>query len=248
MAAITGTGSISASASAKDSDHCLQIFLGRRQFRKSGGTARFRDLAPCLLDVDPGSQSGGGHYFYQDVWALRHLSVIRPSIHHDFGSRLDGFVAQATAICPIVYWDIRRPHFQLPDFEFRRATITKLPLEDGSVTSISCLHVAEHIGLGRYGDPIDPQGTEKALMELQRALAPGGVLLFSMPVGRERVEFNSQRVWNPMRPIELLCKMKLIEFSAVNDEGKFLPFINPRDLTNARYACGLYQMIRQKVE
>src|ERR1035437_9128085 len=77
----------------------------------------------------------------------------------------------------------------LPSFQYRIKVLV----------SVSCLHVAEHIGLGRYGDPIDPLGTNKALLELQRVLAPGGVLLFSMPVGRERVEFNAQRIWDPRR-------------------------------------------------
>lgn len=222
----------------------FRYFSDWRLFQRAGGTALFTDLAPCLFDTDPRSQSGGGHYFYQDVWALRHLGAIRPTVHHDFGSRLDGFVAQATAICPVVYWDIRPPHFHLPGLEFREADITDVPLEDGSAASISCLHVAEHIGLGRYGDPIDPLGTEKAITELQRALAPGGVLLFSMPVGRERVEFNAQRIWNPLRVIDLLGKMELVEFSAVTDNNEFLQFIDPGSVANAKYACGLYRLIR----
>lgn len=222
-----------------------RYFSELQRFRSLGGVADFGELAPCLFDVDTESQSGGGHYFYQDVWALRHLALLRPSVHHDVGSRLDGFAAQATAICPIVYLDIRSPHFQLPDFEFRQGNIVNLPLGDGSVASISCLHVAEHIGLGRYGDPIDPLGTERALIELQRVLAPAGVLLFSMPVGRERVEFNAQRIWNPLRPIELLRQMDLVEFSAVDDDGEFRPFVEPQSFAHSKYACGLYRFVRQ---
>jgi hypothetical protein len=145
-----------------------------------------------------------------------------------------------------VYWDIRAPGFQLPDFEFREGSILDLPLPNRSQSSISCLHVAEHIGLGRYGDPIDPQGTHKALLELQRVLAPGGTLLFSMPVGRERVEFNAQRIWSPMRVPGVLNELDLTEFSAVNDRGEFLQFVDPKQMNNAKYACGLYRFIRPK--
>ena len=35
---------------------------------------------------------------------------------------------------------------------------------------MSCLHVAEHIGLGRYGENIDINGTKNAVEELQRIL------------------------------------------------------------------------------
>ncbi len=43
-----------------------------------------------------------------------------------------------------------------------------------SVESLSCKHVIEHIGLGRYGDVLDPGGDLKAISELKRALAVGG--------------------------------------------------------------------------
>src|SRR5437764_14685442 len=84
-------------------------------FRKLGGYAPFSEIAPQLCDRLSTTQSGGGHYFYQDVWALRQLKRFQPAEHHDVGSRLDGFVAQATVICPVFYWDIRAPQFELPD-------------------------------------------------------------------------------------------------------------------------------------
>lgn len=223
-----------------------KYFRDWRQYRNLGGSARFSDLAPRLFDADPSSQSGGGHYFYQDVWALRCLAAARPAVHHDVGSRLDGFVAQATAVCPVVYWDIRPPRIRLPDFVFAKGSILSLPLRDRSLASISCLHVAEHVGLGLYGDALDPCGTQKALLELQRVLAPGGVLLFSMPVGRERVEFNAQRIWDPHRPVEMLKELDWVEFSAVNDRGEFLKIADCDRLSRAKYACGLYKFVRSR--
>jgi len=171
---------------------------------------------------------------------LRQLSRFKPLEHHDFGSRLDGFVAQATSICPIFYWDIRAPNFHLPDFSFRKADILHLPLEDRSLRSASCLHVAEHIGLGRYGDSLDPKGAQKALLELQRVVASGGQLLFSIPVGRERVEFNAQRIWNPMKAIDILGRLQLQEFSVVTDEDTFIENANPEEFVTQKFACGLY--------
>src|ERR1043165_9154662 len=120
-----------------------RYFTEWRQFRKLGGDAAFSELAPCLLDADPSTQSGGNHYFFQDIWALRQIASQPPPVHHDVGSRLDGFVGQATAICPVVYWDIRPPSFQgLPNFTFRQGSILELPVDDQSWVSVSCLHVA----------------------------------------------------------------------------------------------------------
>jgi len=216
----------------------------RRKFISMGGDAPFSELQPCFSDRQASTQSGGGQYFYQDIWALKKLAQARPGEHHDIGSRLDGFVGQATAICPVVYWDIRPPQFQLPGFQFRLGGFPRLPVPDHSISSLSCLHVAEHIGLGRYGERLDPLGTQTALAELMRILAPGGQLLLSMPIGQERVCFNAQRVWHPERPIAALKELRLMEFSAVNDSGEFLENASPTDLAQSKNSCGLYRFER----
>ena len=74
----------------------------------------------------------------------------------------------------------------------------------GSVDSLSCLHTIEHVGLGRYGDPVDPEGWVVAVRELARILAPGGRLYLGTPIGRERVCFNSERVFSPKTILEAL--------------------------------------------
>jgi hypothetical protein len=100
--------------------------------------------------------------------------------------------------------------------------------------------VAEHIGLGRYRDKIAPNGTEKCLDELERVLAQGGQLLFSMPIGRERVEFNAQRIWHPLRPVDQFRSLALQEFSVVTDDNIFLEKVRPEEFAAQKYACGLY--------
>jgi len=214
-----------------------------KQFQALGGEAHFEDLAPSLLERN-NKQSGAGHYFYQDIWALNKLAELRPSEHHDVGSRLDGFVGQATAICHVICYDIRPPNFKLPRFEFRQSSVLNLPLTDQSIASLSCLHVGEHIGLGRYGDDLDPDGTCKALKELMRVLAKGGQLLLSLPIGRERVCFDAERIWHPERAPEVLSDLRLVEFRAVDDEGEFRDDIAPSQLCKADYSCGLYCFTR----
>jgi SAM-dependent methyltransferase len=222
----------------------VQFLRERSRFMAMQGDAPFEELQPGLFDKTPQTQSGGGHYFYQDIWALTKLAELSPEVHHDVGSRYDGFVGQATAICRVVAFDIRPPNIQLPRFEFRQGSILDLPLDDASVHSLSCLHVAEHVGLGRFGDELDPDGTKKALRELSRVLARGGQLLFSMPIGRERVCFNAHRVWHPERPVELFPELRLVEFKAVDDDGEFRTEAAPADFAEATFACGLYRFIK----
>jgi predicted SAM-dependent methyltransferase len=119
-------------------------------------------------------------------------------------------------------------------------SVLSMPFPDKSIKSLSCLHVAEHVGLGRYGDSLDPAGTRKAAAELQRVLAPGGMLLFSLPVGRPRVCFNGHRVHSPAAIPEMFPELELKEFAGVDDSGRFLRDLAPGEFADAGYACGLF--------
>lgn len=198
------------------------------------------EIYPCLFDSNSQSQSGRGHYFYQDVWALSRISEVCPDRHVDVGSRIDGFVGQLTAICPVEYVDIRPAPASIENLSVKAGSIVTLPYNDGSLHSLSSLHVIEHIGLGRYGDPIDPDGTAKAARELTRVLAVSGRLYIGTPIGRERVAFNAHRISCPLRLLQRFHGLTLIEFSVVDDDGKFKRFADPRDYCTADYACGLF--------
>ncbi|CAN5895341.1 hypothetical protein BH11BAC4_BH11BAC4_01180 [soil metagenome] len=217
-----------------------------KYYKQKGGILSFRYIYPSLYFKQQDIQSGGGHYFYQDIWALKKLALLKPSIHYDIGSRFDGFAGQATAICNITSIDIRPPTFNLPGLQFLQGDILKLPFKDNTVQTLSCLHTIEHIGLGRYGDPINPEGFNEALMELQRILVPGGSLILSMPVGKERVEFNAQRILDPLSCIKKLDRMELVEFSIVNDYDQFIENTDPVSYSSARYSCGLYLFSKKK--
>lgn len=179
------------------------------------------------------------HYFYQDIWAFRRIRESKAERHVDIGSRID-LVGFLTALTKVVFVDIRPLEAELENFESIKGDILALPFEDDSVDSLSCLHVAEHIGLGRYGDRLDPLGTKKACRELARVLARGGNLYFSLPVGKPELYFNAHRVHSPGQILDYFSDLALVEFSGINDAGMFKRHINPSDLENADYACGLF--------
>ena len=218
----------------------LTFYKSWKQYKKQGGELSFRYNYPYLNLCSHDVQSGGGQYFYQDIWALKKLSELKPVMHYDIGSRFDGFTGQATAICPVTSIDIRPPSFTLPGLHFLKGDILALPFDSNTISTLSCLHTIEHIGLGRYGDAINPQGFEQSLAEMQRVIAPGGYLVLSMPVGEERTEFNAQRILDPLSCIYLLDHMQLIEFSIINDSDEFIENANPGDYCHAKNSCGLY--------
>jgi len=123
--------------------------------------------------------------------------------------------------------------------------LLRLPLRSDSVSSLSCLHAAEHAGLGRYGDPLDPAGTRKAAAELSRVLAPGGSLFFAVPVGRQRVAFNAHRIHSPATIIDYFGGLELVEFSGVGDDRRFRERIDLHELDDADYALGMFWFRKQ---
>lgn len=159
-------------------------------------------------------------YFHQDLWAAQVVFARRIAELVDVGSRLDGFVAHVVSHCRVVYLDIRPPPVRVTGLAFVQASALQLPFGDNSVGALSCLHVIEHIGLGRYGDPVDPEGYLRAAREFCRVLKPGGLLILGTPVGRERLCFDGQRVFDPQTIVDSFAGLRLVRFSLITDSCK----------------------------
>lgn len=201
---------------------------------------QLRHLQPYLVDRYDESGVASGAYFHQDLWAARKIFVANPDRHWDVGSRIDGFIAHLLSFRSVNVIDIRVLESQIQGLEFHQGDVTSLKFPDNSISSLSCLHAMEHVGLGRYGDPINPMGYMEGMLQLQRVLAPGGKLYFSVPIGIERVEFNGQRVFNPKTIIDVFSELKLIEFAAVNESGNLIDPAEWQDYCSCSCACGLF--------
>ena len=196
------------------------------------------DLQPCLGDwsthtpFDP-------HYFYQGAWLARRVIATKTPKHVDIGSSVLT-ISVLSAQVETVFVDYRPLKASLPGLTSIAGNILDLPFADASIDSLSCLHVIEHIGLGRYGDPIDPQGSIKAALELQRIVSRGGNLFLSLPIGRERVCFNAHRVHAPSSVLALFADMNLVEFSFVDDAGQYCEHQSMETADGLEYGCGLF--------
>ena len=205
---------------------------------------KLKDSYPCLFDRTA-KTSVDSHYFYQHIWAFEKILASSAESHVDVGSSVD-FVGLLSTITKVQFVDIRPLDVSnIKNLESIKGSILDLPYEDNSVKSMSCLHVAEHIGLGRYGDPLDPQGTQKAAAELSRCLATGANLYFSLPVGKPRLCFNAHRIHSPPQILEYFSGLKLVEFSGTNDKKEFIRNADIEDFENQRYACGMFGFTKE---
>ena len=222
----------------------LKDFFAFRSLQSPGNrrfTLHWSDQWPCLLDKTPFTKFDR-HYIYHTSWASRILGQTRTNSHVDISSSLY-FVGILSAFIPIAFYDYRPANLQLSDLSIHHADLTKLPFEDGSFPSISCMHVVEHVGLGRYGDPLDSDGDLTAISELKRVLALNGNLLFVVPVGKPRIAFNAHRIYSFEQIQSYFSDLVLKEFYLIPDDSTGeAPLLNPspKIVAEQNYACGCF--------
>jgi SAM-dependent methyltransferase len=194
---------------------------------------------PCLYDKTA-NMGFDRHYVYHLAWATRVLQQTQPKRHTDISSLIH-FSAMISAFMQVDYYDYRKPNITLPGLIAGQADLLHLPFADGSIASLSCMHTVEHIGLGRYGDPLDYDGDIKAINELQRVLAQGGNLLFVVPVGTPKIYFNAHRVYSMEQIITSFASLTLKEFTLIKEyEGGLIPNATAEDVQQEKYGCGCF--------
>jgi hypothetical protein len=189
-----------------------------------------------------------GAYFHQDLWAARKVFERQPVKHVDIGSRIDGFVTHCLTFREIEVIDIRPLKSAVRGLNFTQMDVMKceqIPAE--YCDSISCLHALEHFGLGRYGDPLDPNGHIYGLCGLKKLLKTPGYLLLSVPIGAERIYFDAHRVFDPKK---LMLYMEtqgfdLLSFSFVDDDGMFHEDVDIGAVPALFCGCGLFDLIKR---
>lgn len=207
----------------------------------SGFPLKLRNTFPCLLDRYENSGTLPRHYFWQDLWGARKVFKSGVRRHYDIGSRLDGFIAHCLPFCEIVMLDIRPLSMQIQNLQFQQTNCMDMnQISDGSIASLSSFHAIEHFGLGRYGDPIDPLGHQKAIAEMKRIICDDGSIYFSVPIGMQRIEFNAHRIFDPLEIIRLFEGFELVEFSAIDDDDAFFENVAVESYRTLNYGCGVF--------
>ncbi|MDP3996377.1 MAG: DUF268 domain-containing protein [bacterium] len=193
----------------------LLIFFGDyRKYKNikpnNNFTLKTEDLYPRIFDktdITPLAPV----YFFQNSWCAKKIFENKPERHFDIGSdaKMMGIISQFT---PTTMIDIRPLPFSMQGLSFTKGDLLDLPFENGSIKSLSSICVIEHVGLGRYGDPLDSFGSEKSVKELSRVLAEGGNLYVSVPVDRDNITyFNAHRAFRRDYVLEIFSSLKLAE-------------------------------------
>ena len=108
----------------------------------------------------------------------------------------------------IICSDSRLKVYTVKEFEQNPRTFDAL-------LSVSSL---EHDGLGRYGDPIDPNADLKFMEKAKKLIPKDGLFFLQVPVAKDRLNFNGNRIYGKLRLPMLLKGWKILETYGFSEE------------------------------
>ena len=164
------------------------------------------------------------HYGLTDTWLYKALDkysikkknvAVMGSVRPVYESIVISYGGNPTTIeyNPIIADDIRLETVTVKDFDNN-------PNQFDAALSISSF---EHDGLGRYGDPLNPNADIIAMEKMKTILTDNGILFLSVPIGSDTLVWNAHRVYGPLRLPKLLDGWKFLGFFPST-----APLLNPR--------------------
>jgi len=222
---------------------------GRRSNEKQHFS--FGMMYPILDERFQESGSASGHYFHQDLLVAQRVFKNNPVTHLDIGSRVDGFIAHIASFRKIEVLDVRSTEAKVKNILFKTADL--MHLNESLIEccdSLSCLHALEHFGLGRYNDTVKYDGHLDGLNSMHQILKPNGKFYFSVPIGKQRVEFNAHRVFSLSYLLNLFdSKYTIDRFSYVDDNGDLhenvaIDKVDISENFGCIYGCGIFEMTK----
>ena len=172
-------------------------------FSKLKLTPKLIRLAYRFIDVEASAETAP-----PDERIIEYAFVIEKLASIPIGKVLDvGCTARLNYLPPALaslgweVWgiDLREFKFKHPNFHLVLGDIRKTDFPDNYFDAVYAVSTIEHIGLsGRYGvTKEDPEGDTKTIKEIARILRPGGILLCTVPYGREaRIIKSLQRIYD----------------------------------------------------
>lgn len=239
--------------SIKGLNFYFRDYLTLKKQLKTNKEFKFGKFFPILHEKYEDSGVLRGHYFHQDLLVAQKIYKNKPVLHVDIGSRTDGFVAHVASFRKVEVFDIRPLVSKVKNIIFNQSDL--MQLQDDLINycdSLSSLHAIEHFGLGRYGDPIDFEGHFKAINNIHKMLKSNGKFYFSVPIGKQRIEFNAHRVFSVEYLLNHLHDKFIIDnFNYVDDSGDL--FTNApltkesiQSNFNCKYGCGIFELTKKK--
>lgn len=141
-----------------------------------------------------------------------------------------------------VYGIDGEPYPEGHPFTFVQGDIMQMPFDDNFFEIVTVVSTIEHVGLGRYGDPVVADGDKQAIAEIVRVLKPSGMMIMTIPCGYDTMHRSKEgmllgRVYSSQSLVKLLSGFKILEMSyIVKRKGIWFPTVISRAEREVRRA------------
>lgn len=96
-------------------------------------------------------------------------------------------------------------------------TVEELNNNPKKFDAVFCISSIEHDGLGRYGDPLNPSADINFMKKIkEEILKPTGMLFLAVPIGRDLITWNRDRVYGKIRFPMLIDGWNIIDHFGFN--------------------------------
>ncbi|HWH12706.1 MAG TPA: DUF268 domain-containing protein [Solirubrobacteraceae bacterium] len=150
-------------------------------------------------------------------FALSAIGRLQPGARVlDFGSSESSLALSLASLgFEVTALDLRPYPFEHPQLDVVVSAIETWASEPGRFDAVLCVSTLEHVGLGWYGDPRhEAEGDRQALARLSDLLAPGGLLVLTLPYGARSVD-SLQRRYDREQLDNLIEGWEIVERSIV---------------------------------
>lgn len=99
----------------------------------------------------------------------------------------------------------------------KTTSYTDFTISEKQYDAIFSYSSIEHSGLGRYGDPLNPNGDIETMEHIYRSLKVGGLCFLGVPVGKDHLVWNAHRIYGEKRlKLLYLDKFKEMEWIGIS--------------------------------
>jgi len=147
------------------------------------------------------NQRQRGHYGETDSWLYEALDVysIRDKEVAIIGSASPWYESMVIAFGGIPT-TIEYNKILTDDPRLSILTVEEFNNNPKKFDAVFCISSIEHDGLGRYGDPLNPSADLNFMKKVKEdILKPTGRLFLAIPIGRDLVTWNRDRVYGKIR-------------------------------------------------
>lgn len=128
-----------------------------------------------------------------DKYPIKDKSVV--NIGNSGGCWFESIILSRGGICSTIEYNKLETDY--PNISF--ITVDEFKTNPTTFDCAFSISSFEHDGLGRYGDPINPDGDLEAMTNMKSIIKPGGLLYLVVPVGKDSIAWNAHRIYGKKR-------------------------------------------------